>query len=114
VHCRWRAANNDLSYPKLIPLSNYEEDYLLIMELRFDAVLYSNSANAFLMRAISNVYADRICPEGRRFPTLVYGLCLRFRHFQLTHAVATEKSQYLGPPVVNKHEEVIYLRHTTR
>jgi len=36
--------------------------FLLIMELRFDAILYSNLSNGILMRTISNVHA------GRRFP----------------------------------------------
>jgi len=36
---------------------------LLIMELRFEAMLYSTSVRKILMWAISNVHA------GRRFPT---------------------------------------------
>ena len=36
--------------------------YLLIMELRFDAILYSCLAAEILMRAISNVRADHRVP----------------------------------------------------
>jgi len=43
--------------------------YRLIMELRFDAMLYSNLVTKSMMRAISNVHAGRIWPEGRRFST---------------------------------------------
>jgi len=39
--------------------------YLLIMELRFDTILYSKWVTKILVRAISNVQA------GRRFPTTV-------------------------------------------
>jgi len=43
--------------------------YLLLTELRFDTMLYSNLVAKILMRAISNVHASRIWPAGRRFPT---------------------------------------------
>jgi len=43
VHYRWRAANNSWCYPKILPLSttspNLLSKYLLIMELRFHAIL---------------------------------------------------------------------------
>ena len=42
---------------------------LLIMELRFDMILYSNLVTTTLTLAISNVHAGRIWPMGRQFPT---------------------------------------------
>ena len=43
--------------------------YLLIMERRFDAMLCSNLGYEILMRAISNVHADRRLPPT---PATVY------------------------------------------
>jgi len=43
--------------------------YLLMMELRFDAILYSTWVIKILMRAATNVHAVHIWPAGRRFPT---------------------------------------------
>jgi len=42
--------------------------YLLVMELRFGKILYSNLVIKILMWAISNVHAARIWSAGRRFP----------------------------------------------
>jgi len=42
--------------------------YLLVMELRFGKILYSNLVIKILMRAISNVHADCIWPAEHRFP----------------------------------------------
>jgi len=47
--------------------------YLLVMELRFGKILYSNLVIKILMQAISNVHAGRIWPTGRRFPIPVLG-----------------------------------------
>jgi len=38
---------------------------MLAMELHFDAILCSNLVTQSLMRAIPNVHAGRISPEGR-------------------------------------------------
>jgi len=45
--------------------------YLLIMELGFDAILYSKLGNGNSDAAVSNVHAGRIWPPGRRFPAPV-------------------------------------------
>jgi len=47
--------------------------YLLVMELRFGKILYSNLVINILMRAISNVHAGCIWPVDRRFPIPVLG-----------------------------------------
>jgi len=74
VDYRWRAANNNWFYPKILPLSYYEGynfymtyylKYLLIVELRFDTILYSKWVTKIVMRPVSNVQA------GRKFPTPV-------------------------------------------
>jgi len=43
--------------------------YLLIMELRFDAMFTQTWVTEILMRAVSNVHEGRVRPAGGRFPT---------------------------------------------
>jgi len=43
---------------------------LLVMEFRFDAMLYSNLGNQKSNSAIFNVYTDFIWPAGRRLPPI--------------------------------------------
>jgi len=43
--------------------------YLLVVELRFDAMLHSTWVAEILMWAISNVHPGRIWPAGCRFLT---------------------------------------------
>jgi len=54
VDYRWQAANNNWWYPKILTLSYYERwrllitsyrKYLLIMEIRYDLILFSKSGN---------------------------------------------------------------------
>jgi len=49
------------------------------MELRFDAMMYSNLGMEILMRVMPNVHAGRIWPAGRRFltPALKNRVCNR-------------------------------------
>jgi len=42
--------------------------HLLIMELRFEAMLYPTWVTNILMWVISNVQAGHIWPAGHRFP----------------------------------------------
>jgi len=59
----------DLLTVLTIILSQKKYTYLLIMELRFDAILYLTWVLKMLMRTITNVYAGRIWHAGRRFFT---------------------------------------------
>jgi len=81
INCRWRAANKTWFYHTILPSSYNEErrllktsclKCLLIMELRFDAILYStvNWVTKILMRAAG-------------FPPLLWTLPFqsRVRHF---------------------------------
>ena len=65
-------------YPKIFPLFNFEEEWLLVTDyistcLPWSFVLTRCCALSWvtkiLMRAISNVHAGRIWPAGRRFST---------------------------------------------
>jgi len=47
--------------------------YLIVMELRFGNILYSNLVIKIMMQAISNVHAGCILPMDRRFPIPVLG-----------------------------------------
>jgi len=63
--------------------------YLLIMVLRFNAILYSNLGNKTSDADHTKClpYADRIWPAGRRFPTPALNLN-RFRQ--------TDSEQYIS------------------
>jgi len=52
-----------------VPSLDLFSKYQLIMDLRLDAMLYSNFAIKIMLRAIWNVNAGRIWPEDCRFPT---------------------------------------------
>ena len=67
-------------FPKVLPLSDYEEEWLLLMYYLSACLLCSfvltwsctlTLVTKILMRAISNVHVDRIWLAGRRFLTPV-------------------------------------------
>jgi len=78
VHYCWRTAINNWVYPKILLLSNHEEEWLLLTYYVSTCLSWSSVLRRcctltwitkILMRTISNVHGGRIWPADRGFPT---------------------------------------------